>query len=181
MYNLFFIRFLLSTFVLSILGIFILLFKRILKKHISIQWQYNIWFLFLIMLAIPFIPSQLSNCLNMNNLLFDKVNLSHNNIKNLFTFNHTTSNVIQNSNWLQDFTMSVNRSIPEYLNTLFLGIWITGIVIFVITSLYCNRKLSHIKKSIKPLKNQNIEKCFEQFIYDIGINKKPILGKSSLV
>lgn len=73
MYNLFFIHFLLSTFVLSILGICILLFKKILKKHISIKWQYNIWFLFLIMLAIPFMPSKFFNCLSMNNFLFTSV------------------------------------------------------------------------------------------------------------
>lgn len=181
MYNLFFIHFLLSTFILSILGIFILFFKRILKKHISIQWQYNIWFLFLIMLAIPFIPSKFFNCLSMNNFLFNKITLNHDNIKSIFTFNHTTNDIIQSSNGLQDFAISVNHSIPEYLNIFFMVIWILGVLVLMITSLFCNHKLSHIKKSIHPLEDQKIEKAFEQFTNDIGINRKLILGKSSLV
>ncbi|WP_029160224.1 BlaR1 family beta-lactam sensor/signal transducer [Clostridium scatologenes] len=181
MYNLFFIHFLLSTFILSILGIFILLFKRILKKHISIQWQYNIWFLFLIMLVIPFIPNKFLNWINTNNFSFYKVALNNDNIKNIFTFNHSANSIIQNSNGFQDFTISVNHSIPEYLNIFFMVIWILGVLVLIITSLFCNHKLSHIKKSIHPLEDQKIEKAFEEFANAIGTNRKFILGKSSLV
>lgn len=181
MYNLFFTCFLIRTFFLSILGICVVLLKKILKKHISAKCQYNIWFLFLIMLVIPFIPSQFLNWLSMTDFIFDKINLSNNNAKDVFTLNHTTNNIDQNSDWLQDFTISVNRSTPEYLNMLFIGIWIAGIVILAVMSLYCNYRLSNIKKSMKPLINQKIEKSFKQLIRDIRINKKLILGQSSLV
>ncbi|NMM62934.1 BlaR1 family beta-lactam sensor/signal transducer [Clostridium sp. P21] len=113
--------------------------------------------------------------------LFNKIALNHDNIKSIFTFNHTTNDIIQSSNGLQDFAISVNHSIPECLNIFFMVIWITGIVVLIITSLCCNRKLSHIKKSIHPLENQEIKKTFQQFANNIRINRKLILGKSSLV
>lgn len=67
MYAPFFIRFLLSTLTLSILIVVILLAKKVFKKHISAKYQYNIGFILLIMLIIPFFPLKYINLGNVFN------------------------------------------------------------------------------------------------------------------
>ena len=63
----FMIRFLLCNLLLSgIIGV-LLLGKRLLKNSLSSRMQYNLWFLLLGLLAVPFVPpplSRLSYCEN---------------------------------------------------------------------------------------------------------------------
>jgi bla regulator protein BlaR1 len=126
-------------------------------------------------------PRQFLNWVRTDNFLLYKVTQNNSNIKNIFAFNTTANNIFQNSNWAKDFTLSVNHMLPKYMNILFIGVWVIGIVVLVITSICCNLSLNRIKRSMLPLKNQHLEKLFENFINDMRLSKKPLLGKSSLV
>lgn len=181
MIDLFFTRFLISTLVSSVLILFILLIKRVFKKHISIRWQYNIWFLFLIMLIIPFVPSRFFNFGYLYHLAFNKINISKGIAADIFPLGNSRNVLFNSTDLLQDFTLSVNRSTPEYINLLLLGIWVIGIFVFTIVMISCNYNLKRIKKSVQPVVNKEIEELFEQCKTELRITKNLILGESSLV
>lgn len=54
----FVIRFLICNIFISIIIGILLLIKHVLKNHLTSRMHYNIWFLLLSLLAVPFIPAQ---------------------------------------------------------------------------------------------------------------------------
>ncbi|MYL60581.1 BlaR1 family beta-lactam sensor/signal transducer, partial [Virgibacillus halodenitrificans] len=48
-----------SMFISSFTVILIILFRKLFHNHLSPKWKYNLWFILLIALTIPFLPEQL--------------------------------------------------------------------------------------------------------------------------
>jgi len=178
MYTPFIIRFLLSTFTLSLFIIGILFVKRVLKRHISIQFQYKIWYLLLVLLVVPFIPNELFNWGNMYNR-FGEFMSDTNLLPELFTQNMNVDHHIANSNWLQDFTISVNRFTHETWINLLLGIWIAGIGMMVLFTLLSNIRIVRIIKSAQFLQDSEIMQVFDQCKAELHIKRKLVLRTSS--
>ncbi|PBF44164.1 M56 family metallopeptidase [Clostridioides difficile] len=130
MYAPFFIRFLLSTLTLSILIVVILLAKKVFKKHISAKYQYNIGFILLIMLIIPFVPLKYINLGNVFNYLYTFNQLGSSTNRTSMIKNSPNS-IINNSNALNDFSVSLNQVNFDSLNILLLISWIIGILIMI--------------------------------------------------
>ncbi|EQF27508.1 regulatory protein BlaR1 [Clostridioides difficile CD160] len=180
MYAPFFIRFLFSTLTLSLLIIVILFTKKIFNKHISAKYQYNIGFILLITLIIPFIPLKYINLGNMFNYLHGFTQFE-NNTANTSTIKNSSSSIINNSNALKDFSVSLNQSNFDSLNILLLILWIVGISIMIVIAIHCNFKIRNIKKSAQILEDDEIVSIFQQCKKDIGINKNFILCKSYII
>jgi bla regulator protein BlaR1 len=106
--------------------------------------------------------------------------MNNNITSGIFPLN-SKGNILYSTDWLQDFTLSVNQSTPEYLNILFIGIWGIGILIFTIFIIVSNRNIRLIKKSVQPVENKDIEVLFEKCKNDLNVVKNLILGESSLV
>lgn len=176
MLNILFTRFMMSLFVTSPLIGIILLIKKTLKNHISSMWQYNMGFLFLVILVLPFIPIRFFNT---------GVLLSHYIGNAPFNENMTVvspSNGISNGiDWLQDFTLSVNRSTPGYVSLLLIGIWLAGILVYSVITLICYQKIGQIKKSVKPINMDEVKEILEQCKRELNITKNFILCQSALV
>ncbi|SCY23493.1 BlaR1 family beta-lactam sensor/signal transducer [Alkaliphilus peptidifermentans] len=176
----FYLRLLISSIVTSSLILLILLVKRILNKHISMRWQYNIWFLVLGMLTIPFIPMQWIDGIGLykwgGSISINEIITPH-----IFDLHYKEYNSLNSAGWLDDFALSVSRYTPEYLNMFFIGIWFAGIVILIAITILCTGHIKNLKRSIRSLQNEEIEKLFVQCKDELGITKKIILGESSLV
>ncbi|HDN2357254.1 TPA: BlaR1 family beta-lactam sensor/signal transducer, partial [Clostridioides difficile] len=140
MYAPFFIRFLLSTLTLSILIAVILLAKKVFKKHISAKYQYNIGFILLIMLIIPFVPLKYINLGNVFNYLYTFNQLGSSTNRTSMIKNSPNS-IINNSNALNDFSVSLNQVNFDSLNILLLISWIIGILIMIAITIHCNIKI----------------------------------------
>lgn len=180
MYAPFFIRFLLSTLTLSILIVVILLAKKVFKKHISAKYQYNIGFILLIMLILPFVPLKYINLGNVFNYLYTFNQLGSNTNRTSMIKNSPNS-IINNSNALNDFSVSLNQVNFDSLNILLLISWIIGILIMIAITIHCNIKIKNMKKSIQILRDEEIVFTFEKCKKDIGINKDFILCKSPII
>ncbi|HCQ5569796.1 TPA: BlaR1 family beta-lactam sensor/signal transducer [Clostridioides difficile] len=180
MYAPFFIRFLLSTLTLSILIAVILLAKKVFKKHISAKYQYNIGFILLIMLIIPFVPLKYINLGNVFNYLYTFNQLGSSTNRTSMIKNSPNS-IINNSNALNDFSVSLNQVNFDSLNILLLISWIIGILIMIAITIHCNIKIKNMKKSIQILRDEEIVFIFEKCKKDIGINKDFILCKSPII
>lgn len=180
MYAPFFMRFLLSTLTLSFLIIIILLAKKIFRKHISAMYQYNIGFILLIMLIIPFIPLKYINHLNIFSYISSFTHIE-NSTANTSIVEDSSDNIINNSNALKDFSVSLNQFNFDNLNILLLTLWIIGITIMIIITVHCNFKIRNIKKSVQILEDEEILSLFKHCKKIIGLDKDFILCKSSII
>ena len=127
----FMIRFFIcNVFISGIIGI-LLIVKRIFKNSLSSRMQYNLWFLLLGLLAVPFIPFRFIGLPQIFSWLGYLRNSSS---------SSSGTNIVgtveafttENTNWMNDFTLSVNREIPSITGYILLGIWIVGILAMII-------------------------------------------------
>ena len=87
----------------------ILLFKKILKKHLTAQTHYNLWFLLLLALPLPLIPLQFMSF--TDSLSFWNSNSS------LHSQAAPSAEIpLRKSNWMEDITVSVERYDLTLLN-----------------------------------------------------------------
>lgn len=175
----FFIHFAICSIISSVAMFLILLVKKALKKHITTRWQYNMDLLYFVLLAVPFIPSGLFS-LNSGNWL-NVLRSAGEAAANINTAADEGNQVMYGSGWLQDFTLSVNRSTPEYLPVIFMGIWIVGIIVFTLITYRCNRNLRLVKESMKPAENVEILSLITRCKTELGIKKNIRVGTSVIV
>jgi len=140
----------------------ILMVKKGLKKHISVGWQYNVDLLFLILLIVPFIPTSLLSFINMGSWIFSGLRFGQTGSSGADAIAEGGTGAANSMNWLQDFTMSVTRTESGYIAPILTIIWLAGIVVFIIFTFFCNRKLRLVKKSMKPIEAGEIAALFSQ-------------------
>ena len=163
-----------TTTALSSIGILlILLVKMVFRKHISARWQYNLCFLFFILLTVPFVPNSFFASLNINVLHFESGFAA-----NTITTPSERTTGIYATDWLQDFAVPVNASSSP---PIFIGIWIAGIIFFTIIMLLQNQNLRLIKESVKPIEDDDLLSLFAQCKSEVGIKRNIVLGASILV
>lgn len=181
MENLFFIRFLVSSLMLSVLTLIIVGIKSVFQKHISVKWQYHMWMIFLVMLIIPFIPEQFFSFGSTQGWGFNSIGLKENVLTNMDLLSNGGSSLFHNEGGLQDFAVSVNHSLITYLNLICMWIGIIGIMICTMMTIMGHYTMRRIKYSVNPIKNKEVEQLFEECKRDLKITKNLILGESSLV
>lgn len=103
----FFIHFLVCN--LLIRGMIGILFciKNLLKSHLTSRTQYNLWFLPLCLMVVPFLPIQFDHVFSMFSWFTDfsqKADRINNTVNTANTF-HSPDTV---SDWMNDFAISVS-------------------------------------------------------------------------
>ena len=166
----FMVRFLIcNVLICGIIGI-LLLMKRIFKNSLSNRMQYNLWFLLMGILAVPFLPFRLFKAweifLWLKNLTSFPVPKAAANI-NLASH----SNIVGSKNRMEDFTLSVNREAPSIIIYLLLALWIFGMFIMLLLAIRSVLRLSTLKKSALPLQSQKVQKLYQRCLKEIGISK----------
>lgn len=154
----------------------IMLIKKVFQQQLSAKWQYNLWFLLLIALTLPFISTHLFT-FGDHIHLYD---VNHSN-KIAAPANATGDHMIQNVNWMRDFTISVNRFTPDFLNMIIGGIWIAGVLVFAVLTIRGWLKIKEIKSSTSGLKNKEALLLFEQCKRNLNISRHIHVGESPLV
>jgi bla regulator protein BlaR1 len=93
----------------------------------------------------------------------------------LSSLGNTSENMLQNSDWLQNFSVSSNRSSSSTIDILLLSIWIVGIFSMTIMTYLSNRNINKIKRTSQQTKDCEMLLLFEQCKQSIGIRKNIIL------
>ncbi len=168
----FVISFIVSSFTIAV----IMLIKKVFQSQLSAKWHYYLWFLLLIGLTLPFISSYLFNFVKYFHLL--DVNQSD----RISTSTIANGNQrFENNNWMQDFTVSVNRPNLDYPSNILAVIWIAGIIVMTILTIYAWLKLKKIKSTTTCLKNKEILLLVDQCRQSLNISGRLIVGESPLV
>lgn len=167
----FFTYFIICLIVSSLTITGILLVRSIFKKQLSAKGQYTIWFLLLIALILPFIPVQL--------LPFEISNITLEIEQGDGTLpSFKIKEEVQNSNWKQDYSVSVNRANLEYLNIMTASIWIAGMLVMTALAVKAWLEVRKIKRTTYSLKNKDVQFLFEQCKKQLGISGHVVVGES---
>lgn len=157
---------------LTVIGI--ILAKRIFHKQLTAKGQYHLWFLLLIALILPFIPVQFFS--------FEDSYIAWDfNQGNESGSSFRITEEVQNSNWMQDYSISVDRSNLEYVNIVTACIWIAGMFGWTVLAIKAGLEVKKIKRTTKPVENTEIQVMFEQCKEQLNLSKPIVLGESRLV
>ena len=164
------IRFLIcNIFISGIIGI-LLIAKRIFKNNLSSRMQYNLWFLLLGLLVVPFIPFRLIGFPQIFSWLGS---LRSSPSSNTGTAMGETigADPTGNVNWMNDFTLSVNSEAPSIAGYILLGIWIVGILAMIILVIKSSLRLRNLEKSALPLQNKEVHRLYHHCLEEMGIHR----------
>ena len=166
----FMIRFLIcNVFISGIIGI-LLIAKRIFKNNLSSRMQYNLWFLLLGLLAVPFIPFRLIGFPQIFSWLGSLRNSPVSGTA--ITMGEAAGiNRTGNIDWMNDFALSVNSETPSIAGYILLGIWIVGIFAMIILVIKSSLRLHTLEKSALPLQNPEVRRLYHRCLEEMGIHR----------
>ena len=176
----FMIRFLIcNVFISGIIGI-LLIAKRIFKNNLSSRMQYNLWFLLLGLLAVPFIPFRFIGLPQIFSWL-GSLRSSPSSSAGTNIAGTAEAVTTGNTNWMNDFTLSINSETPPIAGYILLGIWIVGILAMIILVIKSSLRLHTLKKSALPLQNQEVHRLYHRCLKEMGIHRNiPIYSTAFL-
>ena len=166
----FMIRFFIcNVFISGIIGI-LLIAKRIFKNNLSSRMQYNLWFLLLGLLVVPFIPFRLIGFPQifswLGNLRSSPASGTATAIGEAMGI-HPTGN----TDWMNDFALSVKSETPSIAGYILLGIWIVGILAMIILVIKSSLRLRNLEKSALPLQNKEVRILYHHCLEEMGIHR----------
>lgn len=170
--------FICNVFISGIIGI-LLTAKRIFKNSLSSRMQYNLWFLLLGLLAVPFIPFPLIGFPLifswLENLSASPVSIAGATIENAVGITPAV-----NPYWMNDYTLSVNSKAPA-AGYLLLGIWILGMSAMILLVIKSALRMHTLEKSALPLQNPEVRRLYSRCMNEIGIKREiPIYSTAYL-
>ena len=176
----FIIHFLICNLLISgMIGILFAI-KKILTSHLTSRTQYNLWFLPLCLMIVPFIPVQSDRIFSLLPwfTLFNRKD-------NLSNYAVNTTNILNSpdtaSDWMNDFTVSVSSRTPSLIGMILFGIWIIGILAMILLVLKSSFRLYRIKQSSLPLQNREVRELYKKCLEEMHITKKiPIYSTAFL-
>ena len=166
----FMIRFLIcNVFISGIIGI-LLIAKRLFKNSLSSRMQYDLWFLLLGLLVVPFIPFRLIGFPQIFSWLGSLRSSPSSNTRTAMGETIGTDPT-GNVNWMNDFTLSVNSEAPPIAGYILLGIWIVGILAMFILIIKSSLRLRNLEKSALPLQNKEVRRLYHHCLEEMGIHR----------
>lgn len=179
----FVIHFFVCNIIISGIIGFLLVIKRLFRNFLTPRVQYNLWFLFLFVTILPFLPLHISNILQNISIgrFANQTTILEN--ENLIS---TASNITEDSFAINDFAVSLTQNIPQSFSFFFFAIWIVGMIIMFLLALKSFIRLKEIKKSALPVQNQTVIEIFKRClirtkiketlpIYSTAYLKNPIM------
>ncbi|WP_121662213.1 BlaR1 family beta-lactam sensor/signal transducer [Metabacillus litoralis] len=174
--NSFFTLFLISNIILSVIFCLIIAIKKGLKKQITVNTQYHISMISLLVLVAPFIPT---HYLGINDLI--NFGASSSILTNTQSAANMTETIFQSGNWQQDFSTSIEQSPYRILDSILFCVWLAGMIIMLLATLISNLRIYKLKKSLKLVDHGELSTLLTTCKEEIGFHKKVVLGYSSLV
>lgn len=166
----FMIRFLLSNIFISVIIGILLFAKHLLKNNLTNRMQYNLWFLLLGLLAVPFIPVHLIQFLQIFSWFGNLKSAASSSIETVIG-ETTALNQSTTANWMNDFSISVSQKTPEAIGLILFTIWCIGIFIMIVLIIKSILRFNTIKKSALPLQNPDVRRLYCDCLNEMHIAK----------
>ena len=166
-------HFLLCNIVISIIiGIF-LVSKWIFKNTLTSRMQYNLWYFLLVLLLTPFFPVQSKQFPDLFSWLNHMITSpAFQTVQNKTVNSPATPSTT--SDWMNEFTISVNSSTPTIIRCILLCVWIAGMFVMFVLALKSSLQLRSLKQSALPLQNATIYKLYKQCLSEMKLTRTNI-------
>lgn len=176
----FMIRFFIcNIFISMVIGILVLA-KRLLKNSLTSRTHYNLWFLLLGLLAVPFLPIKPGRMLQIFETLFGLQHITSSAVKT--TLKETAlQNHPNTGNWMNDISRSVSQKTPSAIGMFLFLIWAVGMFLMVLWIVKAMFHFHTIKKSALPLQNPAVHRLYQDCLKETGQTKSiPIYSTAFL-
>ena len=162
--------FLCNIFICIIIG-FLIIVKRAFKNYLTSRMQFNLWFLLLGILAVPFVPFRPASFTQIFTLLGVWKNAVSSNKETITesVLNPNTSGAV---NQMNDFALSVSRETPSIIGLILCGIWLVGILAMILLVIKSISRLNAMKKSALPLQNKAVRILYHNCLREMKIKRK---------
>ncbi|MEH7436437.1 BlaR1 family beta-lactam sensor/signal transducer [Neobacillus drentensis] len=175
------LRILVSTIVVSLLIFIILLIKKLLNHHMTVKAHYHIWYFLCIPILATFLPWNYFR-LGEGTRYFKSLLFFHRDAPlKSERINGVDASQAPNSDLLNDFTVSVNKSTPDFVYHTFFIVWVIGVVLFVVAAVYSNYQIYQMKKSATAVHNQKLNELLEACKELVGVKRNIRLRETSLI
>ena len=161
--------FLCNIFICIIIG-FLIIVKRAFKNYLTSRMQFNLWFLLLGILAVPFVPFRPASFTQIFTLLGVWKNAVSSSTGTITegVLNPNTSGAV---NQMNDFALSVSRETPSIIGLILCGIWLVGILAMILLMIKSVSRLNAIKKSALPLQNKAVRILYHNCLKEMNIKR----------
>ena len=160
--------------------LFLLCLHLLRGRLITSRTIYNLWYLLFILLFVPFVPFQVSDVFPH---LFRNI-LSHENSRLISSLNnstHTAVDLLNASQSVNDFAISVSRHYPFSLERIIPVVWLTGMIALIILFFLTSKKMKQITNAALPVQDIRVINLYRQCIQESGIARDiPIFSTVSL-
>ena len=161
--------FLCNVFICIIIG-FLIIVKRAFKNYLTSRMQFNLWFLLLGILAVPFVPFRPASFTQVLALFNAWKNAASSN-KGTITEGVLNPNTSDAVNQMNDFALSVSRETPSIIGLILCGIWLVGILAMILLVIKSVSRLNAIKKSALPLQNKDVRILYHNCLKEMKIKR----------
>ena len=161
--------FLCNIFICIIIG-FLIIVKRAFKNCLTSRMQFNLWFLLLGILAVPFVPfrpASFTQVLALFNAWKNAVSSNKGTITE-GVLNPNTSDAV---NQMNDFALSVSKETPSIIGLILCGIWLVGILAMILLVIKSVSRLNAMKKSALPLQNKTVRILYHNCLQEMKIKR----------
>jgi len=150
--------------------------KAVFRKQLTAKWHYRIWMLLLLALAIPFMPGHLFQFSSWFPVLGGPLHRDTG-----VTGTGTGGQDAADANMLQDFTISVNRGTPEFLQSMTVAVWIAGLLVFALMIMRAWLDIRRMKNAARPVSDEEVLAVLEQCKQQLHITREMVVLESPLV
>lgn len=164
----FMMRFFLCNMLISGIICIFLTAKRIFKNSLSKRMQYDLWFLLLGLLAVPFLPFGLPGFSQIFSLIGSLKSFHTSNTKTAVS-EAAGTNLTANTAWMNDFALSVSSKTPSIVGYLLFGIWVMGILAMSLLLIKSLLRLRTVEKSALPLQSPEVRRLYRRCLDEMQI------------
>ncbi len=152
--------------------------RRIFRHHLSGRMQYNLWFVLLGLLAVPFFPSHFTSLTQLFPWLTYMERSPASNTRTVIESAAGTT-ISKTTAWINDFTLSVNREFPSITGLILFGIWSLGVFAMSLLTLKSFLRLRRLENSALPLQNPEIRKLYRRCLSEMKLtNTIPVYSSA---
>lgn len=171
--------FLCNIFICIIIG-FLMIVKRVFKNYLTSRMQFNLWFLLLGILAVPFVPFRPASFPQVL-AFFGAWKNAASSSKGTMTEGVLNPNTSGAVNQMNDFALSVSRETPSIIGLILCGLWLIGILAMILLVIKSASRLNAIKKSALPLQNKTVRILYHNCLKEMKIKRNiPVYSSAFL-
>jgi len=144
--------------------------KRAFKNYLTNRMQFNLWFLLLGLLTVPFMP--------LRPIGFSQIFLWLGALKS--TVSSNTDSIAESTETIylsgtaeqiNDFVLSVSSKTPSIVGLTVCAVWLAGLLVMILFVIKSKSRLNAVQKSALPLQNRDVRIMYNNCLSEMNIKK----------